>query len=258
MTNVCFAHIINENLGDAFCCPKSHFSEFAGCPQLDFRWLPAEMSKPPWTLVVGGGGMLHPGVDTWIQARSNAQRVILWGIGVNYHDGAPIPAWRECVKNCALVAIRDADECGSGIRWCPCPSCLAPEFDSARDLTPTQDAVCFEHYQHRMRLPYSTRNNLRDRGWQFKEAITFLASGRRVITNSFHGAYWGALLGRPVLIYKPFSTRFRSGLSHRNFANTEEEVRSWLTRDAVVPSSDYLESCRTANWGIFRHVLSLL
>jgi len=260
MNNLAFVHIVNENLGDASCCPKRHFKEFDRCPEIDFRLLAVGMASPPWTLIVGGGGLLHPYIDTWIYERAKAQRVILWGVGLNYHDGHPVPPWRAMVKPCALVALRDAEEApaGGNVSFCPCPSCLAPEFDAARDITPTRDVVCFEHYQNRLVFPYSTRSNFRDKGWQFKDAINFLASGRRVITNSFHGAYWAALLGRPVLVYKPFSTRFRSGLLFRDFANTKEEARDWLTRDVVAPPWNYLPECRAVNRKMFDRVQNIL
>jgi hypothetical protein len=259
MNNLAFVHIINENLGDASCCPKSHFKAFDGCPEVDFRAMPEEMLSPPWTLIVGGGGLLHPGIDVWIHKRAKAQRVILWGVGLNYHDGLPLPPWRDLVKPCELVTIRDAAPASeTGVLFCPCPSCLATDFSLARDLPAARDVVVFEHYQRRLKLPFPTRDNLRVPRWGFSQAVAFLASGRRVITNSFHGAYWAALLGRPVLVYQPFSTRFRSGLLFRDFAGTPEEVRAWLTREVLAPPANYLDECRRINRLMFDRVQTIL
>ena len=43
--------------------------------------------------------------------------------------------------------------------------------------------------------------------------LDFLGSGETILTSSFHGAYWGTLLGRKVLAF-PFSSKFFT-LKHR-------------------------------------------
>jgi hypothetical protein len=260
MNNIAFVHIINENLGDAACCPKRQFSEFRNCPEMDYRRLLGGVNRRPWTLIVGGGGLLHPGIDVWIEERAKAQRVILWGIGLNYHDGFLVPNWRNLISKCALITLRDKSETtiGGPIHYCPCVSCMSPEFDAFRDLKPKHSVVCFEHYQKRLGFSLPTRSNQRRPNWGFAEAIRFLASGRRVITNSFHGGYWAALLGRPVLIYQPFSMRFRSGLRCRDFASKPEEIREWLTEDVADPPRSYLEECRDVNRATYNAVRTLL
>ena len=42
----------------------------------------------------------------------------------------------------------------------------------------------------------------------FEEVAGFLASGRVVVTNSYHGAYWTTLLGRPTLLWEPWCSKF--------------------------------------------------
>ena len=41
----------------------------------------------------------------------------------------------------------------------------------------------------------------------FAEAVTFLASGETIITNSYHGAFWGTLLGRKVVVVDAYSSK---------------------------------------------------
>ena len=38
-------------------------------------------------------------------------------------------------------------------------------------------------------------------------ALAFLASGETVITSTYHGAYWGLMLGRKVIVV-PWATKF--------------------------------------------------
>lgn len=40
------------------------------------------------------------------------------------------------------------------------------------------------------------------------EIAAFLGSGETVITNSYHGAYWALLLGRRVLVYEPWCSKW--------------------------------------------------
>jgi hypothetical protein len=40
--------------------------------------------------------------------------------------------------------------------------------------------------------------------------VDFLASGREIVTSTFHGAYWGYLLNRKVTIPSKWASRFYS------------------------------------------------
>jgi hypothetical protein len=40
------------------------------------------------------------------------------------------------------------------------------------------------------------------------DVCAFLGSGRCVLTNSYHGAYWAALLGREVLVFEPWNSKW--------------------------------------------------
>jgi exopolysaccharide biosynthesis predicted pyruvyltransferase EpsI len=56
----------------------------------------------------------------------------------------------------------------------------------------------------------------------FKEAVTFLASGEYIITNSYHGTYWGILLNRKVICI-PYSTKF----NYFEFPPIYRSVENW-------------------------------
>lgn len=42
------------------------------------------------------------------------------------------------------------------------------------------------------------------------EVLKFLATGKVVLTNSFHGVYWSMLLKRRPVVFEPNSNRFMS------------------------------------------------
>jgi hypothetical protein len=44
----------------------------------------------------------------------------------------------------------------------------------------------------------------------------------------------------------------------RDFANTKEEARDWLTRDVVAPPWNYLPECRAVNRKMFDRVQNIL
>jgi len=55
------------------------------------------------------------------------------------------------------------------------------------------------------------------------EAIEFLSSGSVVVTNSYHGTYWGMCLGRRVLCI-PFSHKF----AHFPSNPVQAEQQNWV------------------------------
>ena len=38
----------------------------------------------------------------------------------------------------------------------------------------------------------------------FEDVVAFLGSGAVIVTNSYHGAYWATLLGRPTVLWNPW------------------------------------------------------
>ena len=55
-----------------------------------------------------------------------------------------------------------------------------------------------------------------------KDALSFIASGETVVSNSYHGVYWAMLMGRKVLCL-PFSNKF----SRYRLPPGYSDARSW-------------------------------
>ena len=47
-------------------------------------------------------------------------------------------------------------------------------------------------------------------GDNIEETIRILGSAEVIITNSYHGAYWGTLLGRKVIVAEAWSSKFNA------------------------------------------------
>jgi hypothetical protein len=221
-----FANIRDQhNLGDMLCSAKSVFPELSGAPVYDFRAVP-EGSGP---LIVGGGGMLHPGVDLWIDAQARKRPVVVFGVGINYHNGASIADWQSKLWPCLLVGLRDKRVVlnHSRFAYCPCPTTGAIDWRQlASEATHDQDLLLFEHFDRPMAREFGL-NRLGSRGgleiftnrWSPGVDLTSVARSlgqyRHVVTNSYHGALWSLRMGCRVALFRPFSSRFDTGLPCR-------------------------------------------
>jgi hypothetical protein len=204
-----FAHILDgSNFGDSVCCPRRYFPKWSRCPEVDFRQLPPGDSP----VIVGGGGMLHPEVDDWIEKTSQERPLILWGVGLNYHVDTHRPDWQAKVRHCKLVSLRDRPE-AHPFKQVPDPTCMHPAFQRYTRWSPSTDLVTYEHFEHGIPQYRGPRmNNRIAPGKTLDSVVRFLTQGKCVLTNSYHGALWAMWLGRAVILWRPFSNRFLSGL----------------------------------------------
>lgn len=230
------------NIGDSLCCPRDYFPEFKDCPLVDIR------EPLPGPVIFGGGGLLHEGVDVFMEQADPGS--IVWGAGSNYHDPnhAPFPDWLD---RFTFVGLRDF---GNPWNYVPCVSCLHPEFDAPLG-DPCHEAVVYEHHQVPVNIPDLPRMNNGLPAGEFGSVLRFLASGRLVLTNTYHGAYWASLLGRPVVIINPFSSRFHRLKPAVAFA-TEDNWRDAVS--AALARTGYLQECRTINQRMFKKVQEIL
>jgi exopolysaccharide biosynthesis predicted pyruvyltransferase EpsI len=53
-------------------------------------------------------------------------------------------------------------------------------------------------------------------GDNIEETIRLLGSADVIVTNSYHGAYWGILLGRKVFVVEAWSSKFNA-MKHKPF-----------------------------------------
>jgi hypothetical protein len=216
------------NIGDLTCCPLDYFPELDSGERCDVR----DMKETDGWTVIGGGGLLHGDLVGPIKALAEtpaAKRTIIWGIGDNQH-GAHLISHPQWLQNFAKRGIRDVQS----ESWTPCPSCMHLAFDRYANTDGRHPIVAYSHFQHPIELkgdPVPSMFNLSCKSmW---EAVAFLASGRTVITNSYHGAYWAMLLGRKVELWNPFSNRFFGLPSpHKRFLE-ECRVRTRLFADEV-------------------------
>ncbi|ACL71571.1 conserved hypothetical protein [Thioalkalivibrio sulfidiphilus HL-EbGr7] len=204
--------------------------------------------------IIGGGGLIGPAfrqLEDLIER--NDVICIGWGLGNNMTDdkrtgyvahGAPLP---EYATRFNLLGIRDVVE---GLRWVPCASCMHPSF--RHDYPVIHDIVVFEHKRIPLNIgPFPRMSNA---GSDIERVIRFLASGDTIITNSYHGAYWAALLNRKCVAI-PFSSKFY-GFKHPPALTTIDGWKGAIRRATAY--SEALQSCRAANISFYSDVSELV
>lgn len=253
MLPIASCHVIDpQNVGDLLSCPANYFSFPTAVERVDIRQIQPE-SIAQHHLIVGGGGLLFPRfLENLAQLANTPERgkLIAWGIGQQVYDHSRPEAiqsfdYGKYLDSFDLAGIRDF---GSPYAWVPCVSCMHPSFDQKRDIQ--HEFVVFSHKKFQLKIgsfPTMT-NEVSD----FDTVLDFLASGETILTSSYHGAYWGTLLGRKVLAF-PFSSKFYT-LKHRPglypLAHWRQNVTQLKLFDRVVyefgDKNQY--SCPTKGW----------
>lgn len=178
------------------------------------------------TVILGGGGLLSfdghnkysVALDLLRKYAELGNRVILWGVGHNrYHN---FEEWHSKMAPNSKYPNLDAFHVGvrddvPGFRWVPCASALSGAFD--RSYRIAQPVVVYLHGLRvgdikevnglPTRLNTSADYKGRRTRKEFHKIVEFLASGETIVTNSYHGAFWGQLLGRRVIAV-PNSSKF--------------------------------------------------
>lgn len=193
-----------DNLGDQVSTPADYFSFPHPVEKLDTR--KARLNRNP-VVIFGGGGIAGRIHERMIQPQT---LFIPWGVGFT-RRGETAPG--KVSDKFALYGCRDINV--KNTFHVPCASAMSTLFDKVYDIK--HEAVLYVNNRPKKVPPkkpsYVKFPNVKGiptlhNGVTFKEAIEFLGSGNTIITNSYHGAYWGTLLGRKVVIVNPYSSKF--------------------------------------------------
>lgn len=138
----------------------------------------------------------------------NSKRII-WGAGHNTDDlkkfkGTTI--YPSYLNEYNLVGIRDY---GQRFQWAPCASCMHPGL--RKTYTIKNDIIWFEHKKQLIKnFSDSPIPRFINSGSNIDQTLEILGSSNIILTNSYHGAYWGTLLKKRVIIVEPWSSKFFS------------------------------------------------
>lgn len=254
LSSIASCHVIDpDNIGDLLSAP-AHYFTFPGfkVEPLDIRSLQPDAVQHRH-VIVGGGGLLFPRFLnnlTQLVATSGRGKLIAWGIGQQLYgnftpDSIRAFDYAKYLADFDLVGVRDF---GCTYDWVPCASCLHPAFDRQRPIQ--HEFVVFSHKKFQLKIePFPHMTHEVD---DFAAVLDFLASGETILTSSYHGAYWGTLLGRKVLAF-PFSSKFYT-LKHlpglHSMANWQPSARQFRLFNRVVYQLRYKNkyTCNLENW----------
>lgn len=176
----------------------------------------------------------------------------VWGAG---HNGEPDVnemykiRWPKALANYKLVGIRDYSE-DARFNWVPCASCMHPALE--KKYTIKNEIIFFEHKKQLIKATEFGNEAIPrfvNSGNNIEQTIELLGSANTILTNSYHGAYWGILLGKRVIIAGgPWSSKFHFFKHKVPIPSKKEDWRDFLQHNQIYP--DALEECRevTKNW----------
>ena len=248
-----------ENIGDLRSAPLRYFPFLSQAKSLDLvEWEKANRETPieedplrhTAGVIVGGGGLLEidfftPAIDRLRRLNAAGAKVAFWGVG---HNEWRIGDWRKLKHTIkpldfedALIGIRDF---GQAYRWTPCVSCMSRHFDRTFEIE--HEVVAYLHSATLERWPHTVSHltsfpTLSNKA-SFEEAIAFLGSGALILTDSYHGAYWGTLLGRKVVAF-PSSSKLYD-MRHAVPLCSPADWKRYARLAVAYPEA--LEDCRAA------------
>lgn len=186
-------YIDKNNTGDMMSCPLEHFKINAEIRKLHIYDIDKLNIDLP--VIIGGGGLLQQGnssknIEKIIN--NNKAPVIIWGIGFNTNYKKKDDYVPDFINNASLCGIRDYGL--DGIKYVPCASCMHGSFMNEYEIK--NEVVCFEGNKLGLSIPTMGCGS----GANMNEIIKFLGSAKTIITSSYHGMYWGALLKKEVIV----------------------------------------------------------
>ena len=220
-----------QNIGDELCSPR-HYFQFGGV-RSDL-------------CVIGGGVFADWGLRLAARIGSPLESTVLWGVGLS-RVGETID--KPAVPNYLLAGVRDKDSVSAEVSFVPCVSCLLPMLDlpvrGVSTLVFLNRATAVTQPTELVR----SRNYAASKHWYFldnscalSDFAACLHDSRRVITNSFHGAYWSLLAGREVVVLG-YSSKFINLLSAFDLPSRLIRVsRGGGDLSRVISSAETIES----------------
>jgi len=243
-----------NNIGDYWCNPSRYFDfgEIQSGELLHNRFPIKDQS-----ILIGGGGLIHKKFSDHIQRLldKGPATSIIWGIGHNFskkHESKSLqPYYPKWLDRVSLVGIRDWID-GHYNSYLPCVSCMHPAFDKTYKVT--NDIV---YYTHAFKSKYQYKQGdawMKNDEKDFDKVIEFLGSANTIVTDSYHGAYWGQLLGKDIRVLS-WSVKF----DHMKYPPSYlSHITKWKESSPSYASKDFLNESRNLNKQFYNKVLKLI
>lgn len=247
----------DPNVGDLATSPLDYFSFPIEAQKVSAKnYDPAELKNK--FIIYGGGGLIHLPSPDYANGRMGyleelcelSPWLVSWGIGHNIHHSKEIKYPDYFIKAFRLHGVRDMRQT---LPWVPCASCMSKLFNRSK-YNVKEEIVITGHNLERYPQVKDFPQHGHDKG-TVEEAIKFIASSKTVVTNAYHAAYWGMLLGKKVIVFNPASTRYY-GLPEEVQLATPD---TWKEKLSIAKSNKgFLKKCRDKNKQHHKKVLELV
>lgn len=228
----------NINTGDRWCCPLDYFS--FPCNQIvDIRDSLGQLSP---SLTIFGGGAITRNTKRVLRKNKKIRRSIkvAWGIG---HTRRGYDGFYDGHDSTEFHLYGNRDYKSNHGEYVPCASCMHPAFD--KEYKVKQDIVFFGHNKLHP-FPHGQSNKI----LRIEDVLEYLGSADTIVTSSYHGVYWGLLLGRKVIAV-PTGSKFY-GFKYPTPITTE-----WQTAKGQA-HPEALEESRYRNERFYKKVIELI
>lgn len=169
----------------------------------------------------------------------------LWGAGHNGSEEIEFQKikWPKALSSYKNVGIRDFSH-QSRFEWVPCASCMHPALTKTYAIK--NDIIWFEHKKQMIKdFGKESIPRFVNSGSNIEQTIELLGSANTILTNSYHGAYWGTLMRKKVIVVGgAWSSKFKF-FKHQPVVLSKKE--EWQDYYDTAPTYDSaLDECRTA------------
>ena len=145
--------------------------------------------------------------------------------------------WPEWMVEFDKVGVRDW---GQRLPWAPCASCMNPALRKTYPIK--NDVIFFEHKKQLIKdFGSGSMPRFINSGSNVEQTIELLGSANIILTNSYHGAYWGTLLKKRVVVVGAWGAKFHA-MKHQPYLLDKDE--NW--KDGIEKSEIYdsaLDEC---------------
>jgi len=193
--------------------------------------------------------------DTYSNIPNGPEYKVIWGAGHNNSDAKALKIkpqnleYPDYLIDYDLVGVRDHN---TGYQWAPCASCMHPAL--RKTYTVRNDVIWFEHKKQLIKT-FGAESVPRfiNSGSNIEQTIELLGSANTIITNSYHGAYWGTLLNKKVIVVDAWSSKFNYMKHKPTFINSSTDWQDII--DDVEQYDNALDECCNATekfWEIIK------
>jgi hypothetical protein len=174
-----------------------------------------------------------------------------WGAGYNGDYNKKIKInfeWPEWMVEFDKVGVRDW---GQSLPWAPCASCMHPALRKSYPIK--NDIVFFEHKKQLLK-DFGTDSIPRfiNSGSNVEQTIELLGSANIILTNSYHGAYWGTLLKKRVVVIGAWGAKFHAMKHSPYLLDKNETWKEGLEKTTIQDNA--LSECISATEGYWNDI----